>query len=143
MRSAFLKVLIVEDDLMIADLIECMLEGHYVICGTARTIIEAVEIARLHRPDLALVDYRLADGDLGTDAARALLAIGQVGILYASASVTEVIDAATKGTACLSKPYSGSDLLKSLEIVAEVSSGGAPPRLFPRGLTFMHQATAA
>jgi len=61
------KVLIAEDDLMIADLAEDMLVGQgYEVCGIARTVPEAVALGRQHRPDLAVIDLRLADGGLGT-----------------------------------------------------------------------------
>jgi ActR/RegA family two-component response regulator len=55
-----LKVLIAEDDLtMIAD-------RGYKVYGVARTVPEAVALAQLHKPDLAVLDLRLADGGLGT-----------------------------------------------------------------------------
>ena len=48
------KVLIAEDDLMIADMAEDMLVAHgYDVCGIGRTVAEAAEIAWRHRPDLA------------------------------------------------------------------------------------------
>jgi two-component system, response regulator PdtaR len=63
-----LKVLIAEDNLMIADLVEEILIEHgYEVCGIARTVAEAVVLAQHHKPDLAVLDLRLADGGLGTD----------------------------------------------------------------------------
>jgi response regulator of citrate/malate metabolism len=50
-----LKVLIVEDDLMIADSAEdIIVDNGYQARGIARTVAEAVAPARLHKPDLAL-----------------------------------------------------------------------------------------
>jgi DNA-binding response OmpR family regulator len=61
-----LKVLIAEDDLMIADLAEEILIEHgYDVCGIARTVTEAVALAQQHKPDLAVLDLRLADGGAG------------------------------------------------------------------------------
>jgi response regulator of citrate/malate metabolism len=58
-----LKVLIAEDDLMIADIAEEILIEHgYEVCGIARTVAEAVTLAQQHKPDLAVLDLRLADG---------------------------------------------------------------------------------
>jgi response regulator of citrate/malate metabolism len=63
-----IKVLIAEDDLMIADMAEEMLvERGYEVCGIARTVAEAVALGRLHKPHLAVIDLRLADGGLGTE----------------------------------------------------------------------------
>jgi CheY-like chemotaxis protein len=65
-----LKVLIAEDDLMIADMTEEILQTNgYEVCGIARTVAEAVALGRDHLPDLAILDMRLADGGLGTQIA--------------------------------------------------------------------------
>jgi len=67
------KVLIAEDDLMIADMAEMVLVEHgYEVCGIARTVPEAVALGRHHKPDLAVFDQRLADGGLGTEIAAQL-----------------------------------------------------------------------
>jgi len=63
-----LKSLIAEDDLMIADMVKMLLvDAGYEVCGIARTVTEAVALIRRHKPDLAVIDVRLADDDLGTD----------------------------------------------------------------------------
>ena len=56
-----LRVLIAEDDLMIADLAEeILIDAGYEVCGIARTVAEAVALAHKHKPDLAVLDFRLA-----------------------------------------------------------------------------------
>ena len=56
-----LKVLIAEDDLMLADLAEeILVDAGYEVCGIARTVAEAVALAQHHKPDLAVLDLRLA-----------------------------------------------------------------------------------
>lgn len=64
-----LNLLIAEDEAMIALELESVLDelGHAVV-GIARTAEEAVRLAGLHRPDLVLMDIRLARGD-GIEAA--------------------------------------------------------------------------
>jgi len=67
-----LRLLVVEDELLSAEAV-CMAVsdlGH-TVCGTAATEAEAVEIAGRDRPDVALMDVRLAGGD-GIAAARRL-----------------------------------------------------------------------
>jgi CheY-like chemotaxis protein len=65
-----LKILIAEDDLMIADMTEdVLITNGYEVCGIARTVGEAVALAQHHKPDLAIIDMRLADGGLGTQIA--------------------------------------------------------------------------
>lgn len=61
-QPAALKVLIAEDDLLIADMVEDILVAHgYEVCGIARTVAEAVALGSLNRPDLAVLDLRLAE----------------------------------------------------------------------------------
>ncbi len=137
------KVLIAEDDLMIADLIEeVLLANGYEVCGIARTVAEAVALGREHRPDLAVIDMRLADGGCGSDIAVQLGARGRPGILYATGNISQVALTAADGEACLVKPYRNADLLRSLRIVADIVATGraAPP--FPRGLQVLPSAIA-
>jgi len=67
-----LKLLVVEDELLSAEAV-CMAVGDlgHTVCGTAATEAEAVTIAGRERPDVALMDVRLAGGD-GIAAARRL-----------------------------------------------------------------------
>jgi CheY-like chemotaxis protein len=139
-----LKVLIAEDDLMIADLAdEILVGGGYEVCGIARTVAEAVALAQHHKPDLALLDLRLADGGLGTEIAAQLLPLGRFGVLYATGNVSQVVLTTADGDACLSKPYSSADLLRGLEIVTEIvaNSKALPP--FPRGFQVLRAALPA
>lgn len=125
--SAVLKILIVEDDLMIADTIEEILVNNgYAVCGIGRTVVEAVRLGRLHGPDLAVVDLRLADGGLGTEFVAQFDASDRFGVLYASGNISQMTLTKVDGDACLSKPYSEADLLRSLAIVAEISGKTAP-----------------
>ena len=139
-----LKVLIAEDDLMIADLAEEILIEHgYEVCGIARTVAEAVAIAQLHKPDLAVLDLRLADGGLGTEIAVQLGPDWKPGVLYATGNVSRVMLTATDGEACLAKPYRSVDLLRGLEIVAGIIANGVASRPFPRGFQILGSAALA
>lgn len=139
-----LKVLIVEDDLMIADsAADIIVENGYQVCGIARTVAEGVALARLHEPDLALVDLRLADDELGTEVAAQLAPRGKLGILYATGNISQVVLSLADGHACLSKPYRAADLLRSLEIVTEIVDTGAAFPPFPRGLQILHPGITA
>lgn len=133
------KVLIVEDDLMIADSAEdIIVENGYEVCGVARSVSEGLALARLHKPDLALVDLRLGGDELGTELAAQLAPLGKLGILYATGNISQVVLSRDDGHACLSKPYRAADLLRSLEIVSEIVETGAAFPPFPRGLQILH-----
>jgi CheY-like chemotaxis protein len=67
------KILIVEDQMLIALDLERLIAGmDYQVCGIARTRTEALRLAEEHRPDLVVMDVRLADGSDGIAAAREL-----------------------------------------------------------------------
>ncbi len=133
------KILIVEDDLMLADFAEEILVEHgYEISGIARTVAEAVALARHSRPDLVILDLRLADGGLGTEVAAQLASLGRPGILYVTGNMSQV--ALTNGDACMAKPYRSADLLRGLEIVAEIVATGKAQRPFPQGFQLLHPA---
>jgi DNA-binding response OmpR family regulator len=134
------KVLIVEDDLMLADFAEEILVEHgYKVSGIARTVADAVAIAAHSRPDLVVLDLRLADGGLGTEVAAQLPALGRPGILYVTGNMSQL--ELTCGDACLAKPYRSVDLLRSLEIVAGIVATGKAQPPFPQGFQVLHRAT--
>jgi DNA-binding response OmpR family regulator len=136
------KVLIAEDDLMIADMVEDVLLGHgYEVCGIARTVAEAVALGLAHKPDLAVIDLRLADGGLGTDIAAQLGAVGRIGILYATGNMAQVILTAADGHACIAKPYSSTDLLLAMQVVLDIVTIGQATPPFPRGLQVLRPVT--
>jgi DNA-binding response OmpR family regulator len=138
------KVLIAEDDLMIADMTEEMLvQSGYEVCGIARTVAEAVALGRRCTPDLALLDLRLADGGLGTEIAAQLGDLGKLGVLYASGNVSHVMLTAENGHACLAKPYRTADLMRGLQIVAEIVATGTASPPFPRGFQVLPSGNAA
>src|ERR1700730_12622487 len=83
--NSMLKVLIAEDELLIADLLEeTLIMSGYEVCGIARTVDAAVALAELHKPDLAVFDVRLARGVRGPEIVRRLRSAARLGILYAT-----------------------------------------------------------
>jgi DNA-binding response OmpR family regulator len=133
-----LKVLIAEDDLMIADAAEDALTAHgFEVCGIARTVAEAVSLGLLHKPDLAVIDMRLADGGLGNEIVDQLNALGGLGVLYATANPLLTALTGAAGHACLVKPYSAEALVRGLEIVADMVTIGAAVPPFPRGFQLL------
>ena len=147
-----LRVLIAEDELLIADMIEDTLTANgYEVCGIASTVDEAVALGELHKPDLAVLDVRLARGDHGPDIARRLKSKGKFGVLYATGtnarnSTLTMAD----GEAMIAKPYRAEDLVRALAIVREIATAGTatppfPPRfrLLPESAARLTQAVQA
>jgi DNA-binding response OmpR family regulator len=137
-----LKVLIAEDNLMIADAAEeALLEWGYEVCGIARTVDEAVSLGRLYKPDLAVIDMRLADGGSGSDIPAQLSDQGRLGVLYATGDGGTILLSAADGDACLAKPYSKAALVRALEIVTDMIATGAASTPFPAGFQLLPSPT--
>jgi DNA-binding response OmpR family regulator len=127
---------------MIADLLEETLTlSGYEVCGIARTVDEAVALADLHKPDLAVLDVRLAHGNRGPDIARRLSDRGTIGILYATGedarrSTLTLAD----GSAAITKPYQVEDVARALVIVREIMTLGTATPPFPLGFRLLPEA---
>lgn len=130
-----LKVLIAEDDVMMADLLEEVLTQHgYEVVGIARTVAEAVALGLRHKPDLAVLDIHLAEGGLGTDIV-VRLHDAKLGVLYATGHPEGLT--AANGHVCLLKPYRYDDLLRGLEVVGDILSTGKARPPLPRALSVL------
>jgi two-component system, response regulator PdtaR len=137
-----LSVLIAEDELMIADLLEeVLIASGYEVCGIARTVAEAVTLGELHKPDLAVLDVRLAHGDRGSEVARRLNSKGKFGVLYATGDDARS-SALTRadGEASIAKPYRPEDIVRALALVREISTAGTATPPFPPGFRRLPEA---
>ena len=137
-----LRVLIAEDQLIIAELMEVVLiASGYEVCGIASTVDEAVALGELHKPDLAVLDVQLARGGYSPEIARRLNSHGKFGVLYTSGEDARISTLTlADGEASIAKPYSAEDLVRALEIVREIAIGGTPTPPFPPGFRLMSAA---
>jgi DNA-binding response OmpR family regulator len=151
MLTDVITVLIVEDDLLIADMVEdrLLMDG-FDVCGIATNIEEGLAMATEFEPNVAIVDVRLADGDLGTTLGMALQQLkmnrsGAIAILYATGNIDLVTrDAAVVGEACLKKPYNLENLCRSVRLVHQMVHAATiaePP--FPEGLIMLKSQDSA
>lgn len=112
------RILIVEDEWLIASECEYLLTagGHEVV-GVASDEKEAVALAESTRPDLVLMDIRLARGDDGVEVAKTIRRCMGIGCIFVSAhndAGTKQRGEAAKPLGWLSKPYSGAALLSAV-----------------------------
>ena len=85
-----MRVLIVEDDAIIAmHLAMLVVEFGHEVCATARSAAGAISLATAHRPDVVLMDIRLAQGSSGVDAAREIHAQQGLRCIFLSANLDE------------------------------------------------------
>ncbi len=132
------SVLIAENDLMMADMLEeIVVGGGYEVCGIARTVEQGVALGERYKPDLALLDVRLAGGGLGTEIAARLDRKGSMGVLYATGNAGQIRLSNADGEACLGKPYRPVDVIRSLQIVEQIIGTGTTSLSFPSGFSLL------
>jgi CheY-like chemotaxis protein len=109
-----LRILVVEDDALIATLLAETLEmmGHEV-CAIASTEKGAVTAAGLHRPDLLLVDSQLAQGS-GFSAVEQIVLNGFVPHIFMSGDVLNPERLDPRAIA-LQKPFQDEDLARAIQ----------------------------
>lgn len=113
------RVIIAEDEAIIRlDLKETLEEEGYEVVGETGRGDKAVDLAREHRPDLAILDIKMPGMD-GIEAARLITSERICGVLVLTAfSQREVIEEARDAGALayLVKPFQKSDLIPAIEV---------------------------
>jgi CheY-like chemotaxis protein len=113
------SILIVEDEMISALHLEQILIGlGYGVCATAASAPEAVQAAEDHRPDLVLMDIRLAGGTDGITAAteiRARLDIPSLFVTGHADSQTIERAQAANHIGFINKPYRAVDIQAAVE----------------------------
>ncbi len=136
MPSRAAKILIAEDQAIIALSLSQALafEGH-VVCGVVATEADGIAAARIHRPDLALLDVHLARGSDGREIAHVLRAELGIPSILLTAQVGLEEARALDVLGLVQKPYGVEDVLRAVgDAVAFVRTGRVPaianPHLF-------------
>jgi DNA-binding response OmpR family regulator len=138
-----LTVLIVEDDLSIAELLQDALEcDGYSVIGIARAIDDAVLLTRKHRPDVAIVDVRLEDGSSGTDLRTSLGETICPRIMFSTGDSSNEAILAAYGDAVMTKPYRLDDVGQGLRIIDEIARHGRTNIPFPKNFRLLAPVTA-
>jgi len=136
-----MRILIVEDESLIALSTQADLEAAgYTVTGIAMTSRKAFELAGSGRPDLVLMDIRLAEGS-GVEAARVIHTRWGIPSLFATSYVERLEAAGNAALGCLRKPYDRRSLIRSIEIMEQVISGLEPTLPPPANLELYEQNT--
>ena len=120
-----LNVLVVEDEALIAMELRARLSrlGHRVV-GVADTGREAIELARIEKPQLVLMDIHLKGDMSGIEAASAINKDGEVPIIYLTAHSDAATVSRAKQTSpfgYLLKPLDERELLIAIEVATQRS----------------------
>lgn len=113
------KVLIVEDEAITALDLELRLEGlGYEVLGPCADAASALAMAAQERPDLALMDIRIAGPRDGIDAAEEMMSRLGVPVMFLTGQLTETTMHRTRGLnplGYLNKPFEEHDLRLALD----------------------------
>lgn len=110
-----LRVLLIEDELLIALLVTEVLEGMgHNVCATESTEAGAVAAAARCDPDMMIVDARLREGS-GVSAVAKILLAGHVPHVFVSGDVAGV-KALRPDAVVIQKPFFDSDLDRAMNL---------------------------
>ncbi len=123
-----LRILIVEDEILIALELESLLQdaGHEVV-GIAASSDEALALGADLGPDLAFVDIHLADGPTGVEAARRLSRESGITVLFMTANAKRIPDDFVEAHGVIAKPYTERGVLQALDYVIASRDGAGLP----------------
>jgi CheY-like chemotaxis protein len=109
-----LRVLVVENDEMSAALLQMQLaQSGAVVVGLAASVAESLRLLAASEPQVALLDYRLANNETSEAVAAALGARG-IPFVLATGMAPDHLPAAFRGGVLLSKPYLTAELNTAL-----------------------------
>ncbi len=122
-------LMIVEDQVLIAMVLRDALEdaGYHVLDLTDRQD-EALDMAKGCKPDLALVNIRLAGRDDGIELAEHLKGLG-IPVVLISGQVSRARSAKTVAIASMPKPYDAADMVLAVAyLLARLHGDASPPK---------------
>jgi response regulator NasT len=112
-----IRILVAEDEALIRmDLVEMLQGAGYEVVAEATNGQEAIDLAQLHSPDLAILDVKMPVMD-GISAAEKIINLAPV-LMLTAFSQKELIDRARDAgvMAYVVKPFTISDLVPAIEI---------------------------
>ena len=112
-----IRILVAEDEALIRmDLVEMLREAGYEVVAEAANGAQAIELAQLHKPDLAILDVKMPVLD-GISAAEKIIDIAPV-LMLTAFSQRELVERARDAgvMAYVVKPFSIGDLVPAIEI---------------------------
>lgn len=122
-------LMIVEDEALVAIMLRDELQeaGYNVLDLTVRHA-EALAVAKAEKPDLALVNIRLAGGDDGIELSEHLKAMG-IPVLLISGQVSRASSAKTVAIGSMPKPYDAADMVLAVAyLLARLNGDDTLPR---------------
>jgi DNA-binding LytR/AlgR family response regulator len=118
-----LKVMIVEDEMLLAMELESEIElaGHEV-SGLAMSSVQARKEMSAVRPDFAFVDIHLMDGPTGIDVGRELAQAG-IPYVFVSGNIKKIPSDFAGALGAIEKPYTMNGMKNALTYISSIIAG--------------------
>ena len=117
-----MKVLIIEDDVLIANYIKYVLEkNEYYVTGIADTTETVAGSIKVLCPDIALLDIRLSGGESGIDISK-LLDKKDIPFVYLTANSDRATMSSalkTNPIAYITKPFNEDNVIAAIELLRQ------------------------
>ncbi len=122
-------LMIVEDEVLVAmQLRDELQDAGYRVLDLTDRHSEALEVAQREKPDLALVNIRLAGRDDGIELAEHLKALS-IPVMFISGQVSRARSAATVAIASFPKPYDAAEMVVAVDyLLASLQGDASLPR---------------
>jgi two-component system, response regulator PdtaR len=129
------KILIVEDEILVACEMQAILEDHGHECAGIAADLAAADAYIGSKLDLALVDLNLRDGLTGPEIGRRL-STAQVRVIFITANPRQIGDGIAGTIGVLTKPTDEDTLLAAVDYALALRAGSATPTPPPAMRTF-------
>jgi two-component system, response regulator PdtaR len=129
-----MKILIVEDEVILAlSMDEALSDSGHEVVGLARDIAGATKIAAAEKPQLALIDLKLARGASGALLAQYLRERFGIPAIFVSGNPADCKAAGIHGgvLGCLAKPFFPDQLVDAVEVASTMLRRQHPTRVPP------------
>lgn len=117
-----MKVLIIEDDVLIANYIKYVLEkNEYYVTGIADTTETVADSIKVLCPDIALLDIRLSGGESGIDISKSLDK-NDIPFVYLTANSDRATMSSalkTNPIAYITKPFNEDNVIAAIELLRQ------------------------
>lgn len=118
-----MRILLVEDDPILALLAAATLAEHHEVIGPAHDVTHALQLAADQRADIAFVDINLAGHDEGIALARALMDRHGMTSMFVSGQVMSAHANTDAALGLLRKPYAPEDLTHCAQVAQALLDG--------------------
>jgi DNA-binding response OmpR family regulator len=133
---AKVRVLVVEDEALVAWLLRDVLEHHgYEVLGPASTQEAATELAQREHPEVAVVDVKLKQGD-GIETAKEMVREG-VGVLFLTGHGSRLVAESGLPSGVVEKPFRPDSIVRAVQAISHMVETGEVPNWAPRELTIL------